>query len=209
LLNTNLNPASQSTRDEDLARQAQQGSGAAFEELVCRYEARIFAFVSHYCRNQEDAQEITQDAFVKAFHAIGTFNCAREFGPWLFTIARRKCTDRLRARRRFTGAPLPELQDPGHTPSELLLREEDGDQLWKQARELLPASQFEALWLRYMEEMNVRQIGQILRKTSTHVKVLLFRGRKALARKLEPARGRTGSPGRSLLVQAAPLIERM
>ena len=87
----------QSFTDEELARQTQAGSLVAFEELVYRYEGRIYGFVANCCRNGTDAREVTQDTFVRAFQAIGQFDLQRGFAPWLFTIARRKCIDHHRA----------------------------------------------------------------------------------------------------------------
>ena len=101
--------------DEELARETQAGSGslAAFEDLVYRYQQRIYAFVTHCCRNSADAQEVTQDTFVRAFQAIAQFDPRRGFAPWLFTIARRKCIDHHRAAPPAMAAgPMPELLDP-------------------------------------------------------------------------------------------------
>ena len=97
--------------DEELARQSQDGTLAAFEELVYRYEHRIYGFIANSCRNATDAREVTQDTFVRAFQAIGQFNCRRGFGPWLFTIARRKCIDHHRASLPAADESVPELAD--------------------------------------------------------------------------------------------------
>lgn len=171
--------------DEALARQAQAGSMDSFEELVHRYENRIYVFVTQFCRNAVDAREITQDTFVKASQSIDQFDARRSFAPWLFTIARRKCIDRHRASRPASDDPIPELADD-NDPAELLARREDGQNLWRSARRHLGDSQFQALWLRYAEDMDVEQIAQVLRKTRVHVKVLLFRARQILSRKLTP-----------------------
>src|SRR5580692_2625739 len=82
--------------DEELARQSQAGSLVAFEELVRRYERRIYGFIFQSCRRHADARELTQDAFVRAYQAIAQFDSRRAFAPWLFTIARRKCIDHFR-----------------------------------------------------------------------------------------------------------------
>jgi RNA polymerase sigma-70 factor (ECF subfamily) len=173
--------------DEELARRSQAGSLTAFEELVYRYESRIYGFVSDTCRSAVDAREVTQDTFVRAFQAIGQFDCGRGFGPWLFTIARRKCIDHHRAAPSAADEPMPELPD-NDDPAELLARQEERQSLWSLARRRLPKSQFEALWLRYAEEMSVAGIAQVLRRTQTHVKVLLFRARRVLARELKAGR---------------------
>src|SRR5262245_47115468 len=100
-----------SPSDEVLARRTQAGSMEAFEELVLRYEQRIYAFGCQTCRNGMDAAEITQETFVKAYQAIAQFDSKRRFAPWLFTIARRKCVDHFRAIRPTSNESEPELSD--------------------------------------------------------------------------------------------------
>lgn len=168
--------------DEELARQVQAGSMAAFEELVCRYEKRIFAFASRAHRGA-DAQEVAQETFVRAFRAIGHYNPCQPFAPWLFTIAHRKSIDLYRAAPPPATEPLPELLDPTN-PAELLAQREDRDALWHLARKRLPDMQFQALWLKYAESLDVAAIARVLHKTRTHVKVLLFRARQKLAAEL-------------------------
>ena len=182
----------QTCSDEELAGQTQAGSLAAFEELVYRYEGRIYGFVANSCRNGADAREVTQDTFVRAFQAIDQFDCRRGFGAWLFTIARRKCIDQFRAAPPLADEEVPELTDD-NDPAELLAQQEERQDLWGLARRRLPESQFQALWLRYAEGMSVAGIAQVLRKTQTHIKVLLFRARQVLGRELR-ARQMPGSP---------------
>ena len=185
-----MEPDNLMTSDEELARQSQAGSMAAFEELVRRYERRIYTFAAR-CGGAGDASEVTQDTFVRAYEALGDFDARRSFGAWLFTIARRKCIDR----HRLSGPVLvevPELVELDN-PAEQLAREEDEAAIWNRAARLLPPPQYEALWLRYAEEMSVVEISRVLRKTKTHVKVLLFRARKTLIRHLG-AKARRGAP---------------
>jgi len=173
--------------DVELARQTQAGSDVAFEELVRRYAHRVHAFVAQFCRNPADAREVTQDTFVKASQNMKQFDARREFAPWLFTIARRKCIDRHRVAPPATEDSPPERPDE-NDPAEQLARHEDQQHLWQIARRCLPEIQFQALWLRYAEDMDVPQIAQVLGKTRVHVKVLLFRARQILGGKLNPGR---------------------
>jgi RNA polymerase sigma-70 factor, ECF subfamily len=177
----------QSVTDEDLARQSQGGDLVAFEELVRRYEHRIYAFIFQSSGCDADAREVTQDTFVRAFEAIGKFDPTRSFATWLFTIARRKGIDCFRAKIPAGDQEIPERLD-GDDPAELLARREEAQHLWKQARASLPDGQFQALWLRYAEDMDIAEIANVLGKTQTHVKVLLFRARQKLAGELEPIR---------------------
>jgi RNA polymerase sigma-70 factor (ECF subfamily) len=183
----------QSCSDEELAAKAQAGSFAAFEGLVTRYERRIYGFVVRFCRNATDAGEITQDTFVRAFQAIAQFDPRHTFAAWLFTIARRKCIDHHRAAPPAADEPLPDLADTGD-PAEALASQEERQNLWHLARRALPDLQFQALWLRYGEDLDVAQTARVLRKTRTHVKVLLFRARQTLARELEGSLAGAGHP---------------
>jgi RNA polymerase sigma-70 factor (ECF subfamily) len=192
----------QSLSDEELARQSQAGSLVAFEQLVYRYEGRVHSFAAHLCRNATDAREITQDTFVKAFQSIGQFDSRRVFAPWLFTIARHQSIDRHRAATRFVEAPIPDEADDAD-PSELTARREEGHNLWRLARERLNDNQFQALWLHYAEDMEAAQIARVLGKTRVHVKVILFRARRILARALNPGRPQAGPAGSATPALAA------
>jgi len=181
--------------DEELARQSQDGSLTAFEELVRRYEGRIFAFATHGCGPGADAAGITQDTFVRAFRAIGQFDPRRGFGSWLFGIARNRCADHHRAAVPEISVEQPPDLPDADDPAELLARREEIQDIWRLARRCLPAVQFQAIWLRYAEDMSLAEIARALNKTQTHVKVLLFRARQALIRGQQSAERVAGQAG--------------
>ena len=182
--------------ETELVQQSQAGSLAAFEQLVYRYEHRIYAFVFQCCHNETDAAEITQETFLRAFQAIAQCDARRAFAAWLFTIARRKCIDHYRARPVPAEESAPEAEDH-EDPAELLARREEREALWQVARRRLPEVQFQVLWLHYVEDLDVAHIAQVLRKTRTHVKVLLFRARQSLRSELDNASGRGASSRKS------------
>jgi RNA polymerase sigma-70 factor (ECF subfamily) len=169
--------------DEELARQTRAGSLVAFEELVRRYGPRIYSFIAQTCRNRNDAAEITQDSFVRAFQGISRYDPSRKFAPWLFTLARHATVDHFR-RKPQVGQEPPTEEIDYNDPSELVARREDSLQLWRLARRHLPEIQFQVLWLHYAEDMSVAKVAQVLRKTRIHIKVLLYRARRALAQEL-------------------------
>jgi RNA polymerase sigma-70 factor, ECF subfamily len=179
-----VNAELQGLSDEELARQTKAGSLAAFEELLQRYERRIYAFVLQACRNSADAAEVTQETFVKAFRHIGLYNPRYAFRTWLFTIARRKCIDHHRAAPPPSDSAVPDRAD-GSDPAEVLAAQEDKDSLWALARRVLPPAQFQALWFSYAVEMKVEEIARVLGRTRTHVKVMLFRARRTLRRAID------------------------
>jgi RNA polymerase sigma-70 factor (ECF subfamily) len=88
----------------------------------------------------------------------------------------------------LSSEPIPELPD-NETPADSLASREELAAIWLLARRSLPEAQFQALWLRYAEEMELASIAAILRKTGTHVKVLLFRARQTLAGALARRQG--------------------
>ena len=174
--------------DEILAQEACQGALEAFDELVRRYQHRIYGFVLQSISNPADASEVTQDVFLRAFSALHQFHSGKVFSAWLFAIARNKTIDHLRSRTTVPDDPATEPDD-NYDPSELLARQEDQSQIWGRARQLLPDLHFQCLWLRYVEDLDVAQIATVLGKTKTHVKVLLFRARRLLAAGIRPPSG--------------------
>jgi RNA polymerase sigma-70 factor (ECF subfamily) len=181
-----------SVADEELARQTQGGSLEAFEELVSRYEHRLYAFAMQWRHNSTEAREVTQDAFVRAFQALAQFDAGRSFAPWLFAILRRKCVDYYRRSPPVAEETAPETPD-FDDPAELLSRREESEEVWRLARRHLGMDQYQAIWLRYAEDMDVSQIALVLGKSQTHVKVMLFRARRKLAKPLQRA-GRETPP---------------
>jgi len=173
--------------DADLARAAQDGSLASFEQLVYRYEGRMFSFLYQYCRNEADAADLTQEILVTAYTKLARYNPEQSFATWLFTIGRRKLIDHFRSRRPVEADAAPEGLDE-EDPALLLARREDQQELWRLARSVLTDIQFQTVWLKYAEELSVAQIALVLRRTQTHVKVILFRARAALATELSSRR---------------------
>lgn len=171
--------------DEELARLSRDGSFAAFEEIVRRFDQRIYAFVFQSCRCDADAREITQETFIRAFRALAQFDFTQSFAPWIFTIARRKCIDHFRARRTPAGSRvLEDAESDANDPASLLQSREEAQNLWSLARRVLPEIQHQALWLYYVEEMPMGEIARALGKSQTHVKVILLRARRSLAARL-------------------------
>src|SRR5436190_16752258 len=144
-----------STHERALTQRAVAVSLSAFEQLVSLYEKRIYGFVFQFCRNAADAQEITQDTFVRAFQALEQFDLRYPFGPWIFAIGRRKCIDFLRAQRPPCEHEIPEDADL-RDPALILSEREEGENLWELAQRKLSRLEFEVLWLKYVEEMEVR-----------------------------------------------------
>lgn len=174
----------QNVTDEQLAQRAAEDDWVSFDELVRRYEARIYRFAFNSCNHSTDAREVTQETFISVYQNLKKFDPTLSFATWLFTIARRKCIDRSRRPRREFLNEIPEAPDT-NDPATLIGKRESAADLWQAARRVLSDTQFQTLWLHYVEDLSVRDVARVMRRTTPHVKVLLFRARKLLARELE------------------------
>ncbi len=172
--------------DAQLAHKAVEGSLQAMETLVNRHHARIFRFLISKTQNRSDAEDLTQETFLKACRNIHKYNPKHPFSTWLYTIAQRLATSAWR-KHRPTTHDIPELTDSENTPNQNLQIHEEKNNLWTQARDILNHNQYSAIWLHYVEDMALTEIAVALRKSVPGVKLLLFRARKKLTNHLSPA----------------------
>lgn len=162
-----------------LVRRAQGGEVEAFAGLLERFETRVFHFVLRMLRNAHDAEDVTQDTFVKAWRHLASFRPENQFSTWLMTIARRTALNHLRARR--PTEELSELAEPvTESPRDTATNREHAESIWQVARRLKPA-QYEVLWLCYGEGFSMHEIARIMNTNSIRVRVLLHRARKRMA----------------------------
>ena len=161
----------------DLAARAAGGSIEAFEELAIQFEPRIYGFLYRQIGNAHDAQDLTQETFVRAWRGMHRFDPTRDFATWLFVIARRSASNHFRARR--VHVELNEDLAAETTPSF-----EEADEVWRAAKKLKP-NYYEALWLRYGEGFSVAQTARVMGLTTIYVKVILHRARNELARRMK------------------------
>jgi len=166
---------------EELAIEAKGGSKAHFSELVNRYGPRLYHFLRHKVSRDEDAEDLVQNTLVKAYQNLHRYNPSHLFSAWIFTIGRREAISYYRAQQRRRERPEPAPPEAVPNPLEMIIHREEKDNLWKRARQL-PEKQYDALWLRYAEDMSVKEIAKVLSLTQIHIKVLLYRGRSQLAK---------------------------
>lgn len=170
--------------DEELVRQAQDGNQEAFGRLVERHAGRVYACLRLWVGQAQDAEDLCQETFLKAYRALPRFRRDCSFGAWLLVIARRTASNFFRARR--PTEPLEEVRAPeavGPGPDEELGQTDLRGSVWEVARRLKPTF-FEVLWLHYHEDLGVEEIARVLRTTRVNVRVLLFRARRELAARL-------------------------
>jgi RNA polymerase sigma-70 factor (ECF subfamily) len=179
-------PVSESGRpepsSEQLAEKSQNGCRESFEALVERHGQRVFNFLWQLTRNRHDAEDLTQETFLKAFRNIQRYNPACSFASWLFVIAKRTGLSHFRSARPTEELP-EESEADALDPLAVLQEKEEKNSLWRLARRLKP-NQREALWLRYGEGFSIAETARVMNTNQIRVKVLLHRARKALARLL-------------------------
>lgn len=162
-----------------LVRAAAGGDVRAFEQLVHLHHRRVLNFVYQMTRQMQDAEDLTQQTFVKAFQHIHRVDAARPIINWLLTIARRTALNHFRSARKWEFMPA-ELPSDEPSPARQLEHQERSDNLWERARRVLSRREFEVLWLRFGEDMSTEETARIAGLTKIHVKVLVHRARQHL-----------------------------
>jgi len=193
-------------RDDEgaLVTAAKAGDLAAFDELVNRYERRIFRLTTHITQNREDAEDATQDAFLKAFQHLGTFQGGSRFYTWLVRIAVNEALMRLRRRRpnvvsldepaETDGEIIPrQIEDWAPTPEQRYARSEMNSILSGSIADLDPIFRTVFL-LRDVEGLSTEETADALGVSTPAVKSRLLRARLKLREKLSPYFERSAKP---------------
>ncbi len=180
-----------SASDRDVVGDVRRGDRETFGHLVHRYQGRLFRLVLMVVRQPAGAEEIVQEAFVRAYTHLDRYDDRQPFYPWLATIAVRLAQNWLRRHGRTVrreGAPLERVPEPAATAAVLtaLIANERSRQLW-QAVAALPSGERTSVILYYRDEMAVRDIARALGVTTGTIKTLLFRARRHLRERLEAA----------------------
>lgn len=177
--------------DEMLGKQAAAGQRQAFEEIVRRYSRPLAEFAAGKTVSWQDAEDIVQETFMRAFVNIKSFNPACSLKHWLFTIAYRLLVSSWRKKKtvRLSDEAAELLASPAVSDAT-----EDAALLWEAARQI-GTDAYTALWLRYRQEMPVEDVAKIMQKTNVSVRVLLHRARRQLAGALE-----NGRPERAMMI---------
>lgn len=176
-----------------------RGDSDAFGAIVERYQRRLFGLALMMTRDPAGAEEIAQDAFVRAFVHLDAYDDTRPFYPWISTIAVRLAQNWLVRRTRAgarEGAGLdPDVPVPadGVDPLSALITDEADRRLWRSVT-ALPSGERTAVILYYRQDMSVGDIARALGVTRGTIKTLLFRARKRLRHALGDAGAEKDTP---------------
>jgi RNA polymerase sigma-70 factor (ECF subfamily) len=172
-------------KDAALVDAARAGSSDAFGVLVDRYRAPVVRLAYRLTRDPDEAKDIAQDAFLRAFRRLDDFRPGRPFAGWLFVIARNASLDALRRRRRAAAVAPPEaLLELG--PEELALQEEEARRV-RAALDALPEHYRMVLELYYVSGLRYREIAEALHIPIGTVKTYISRAKRRLRVELDGA----------------------
>jgi len=187
-------------KDEQLASRAGQGDNWATEELIRRYHQKAYDIAYHMCSgDREEARDLTQEAFLRAFKNIRTFRGDSSFYTWFYRVVANTCLDAIRRRRLMDrvffwrsgqrgGGEFPEEIRDGTGKDLNPLTILSGKQLDRKVREVLaalPDKQRLAFQFKVFQDMSIREIAQVLGTAEGTVKSHLFRATRSLREALK------------------------
>jgi len=176
--------------DEEIINRILKGDQSAFALLVERYQNYVFTLVLRFSTSREDAEEIAQDVFVKAYRSLADFRGDSKFSTWLFTITRTTCLSFLRKKKldtqsldnERTGLQI-ENQESDFKANQV--EQKSRHAMLNQAIALLSPDDAQVLNLFYKGDQTLEEIGKIMRMDPNTVKVKLHRARHRLKEKME------------------------
>lgn len=177
-----------------LIKKAIEGDQAAYEKLVTRYRSGLYNMIYQMIKNREEAEDLVQETFMKAFNSLESYNECYAFSTWLYKIAFNHCIDAIRKKKLRTlpldkpiqlqaGEVHHQIRDESHSPEKVLLFAEKKN-LIKKSIEGLPERYRIAIILRHKEERSYEEISEILKIPLGTVKARIFRAREMLKKKL-------------------------
>jgi RNA polymerase sigma-70 factor (ECF subfamily) len=186
--------------DEELVEACQAGEASAFVVLVARWEDRIRGAAYRFLGSEEEARDVAQEAFLKAYRALGGFKREARFSSWLYQIATNLCRDRLRRRRTRGTVSLEALEETGpvimdpRPGADEWLQQLDIGRVVRRAVEALPEEQRVVVILKEYQELTFLEIAQALDVPLSTVKTRLYRGLGQLRLRLEREGMREAAP---------------
>ncbi|MBZ0327847.1 MAG: RNA polymerase sigma factor [Altibacter sp.] len=161
-----------------------QGDTQAFGVLVERYQDFIFTVVLRMLKIREEAEEVAQDAFIKAFESLSSFRGESKFSSWLYSIAYRKALDRLRKNKKYVATELIEEITEGNLESIEnalgYLEDQERKQIIQECITQLPKAEAAIITFYYFEDQSVKEVAAITGLSEDNIKIKLYRSRKKL-----------------------------
>ncbi len=176
-------------REKLLIDRARSGDRVALRELIDLHKDRLFAFIWRMVRDHHEAEDVCQDAFLKAFSSLDSFSSEYRFSTWLFTIGYRVCLNRLRKKRVFSsGIDLGDFQSASAASASSIAESDEAARIragvWDSVDQLSPPQRATIL-LFYRNGLGCHEIARVLQTPVATVKSHLHRARARLRELLE------------------------
>ena len=176
--------------DTEIIKSVLNGDQQAYAGLVSRYQNYVFTLVLRFIKNREDAEELSQDIFIKAYRALSNFRGESKFSTWLYTIANTTCITFLRKKKLEIHSldnekvfETADSKDSGFSANQV--EQKSKINMVNKAIALLNPDDAEILTLFYKAEQSLEEIGSILNLEANTAKVRLHRARGRLKEKME------------------------
>jgi RNA polymerase sigma-70 factor (ECF subfamily) len=173
--------------DATLVAMTLGGNSEAFATLVERYDRAVYHLAYRTVRNPEEARDVAQEAFFKAFRSLRTFKPGAKFSTWIFSITYHACCDRLNRRKRYSNEEFPERADAAPGPESQTVAADQARRL-RAAIEALPEKYRTAITLYHLQGRQYEEIAQVLGIPLGTVKTHLFRAKEQLRKLLDDER---------------------
>jgi RNA polymerase sigma-70 factor, ECF subfamily len=170
--------------DGVLVAAALRGDAEAFAQLVTRYERPVYHLAYRTLKDAEEARDITQESFLRAYRSLRSFRPSAKFSTWIFAIAYHACCDRLKRVRRQSDEALPERADPAPGPEHLVIALDRAQRL-RDAIDSLPEKYRTVITLYHLQGRQYEEIARVLELPMGTVKTHLFRAKEQLRRILQ------------------------
>jgi len=160
-----------------------KGQTNYFSYIVERYQDIVFSIALKVLRNREDAEEMAQESFIKAYKSLHTFKGNAKFSTWLYRITYNSCISEVRKKKiHFASTDDIEIKDETQELNLDGIPEENRARVIKTAIEKLPEEEYTLVLLYYFEEQSVEEISKVTKLSESNTKVKLYRARKKLYR---------------------------
>jgi len=181
--------------EQDWVTRARAGDQAAFTQLVETYQTAIYNLCYRMLGDAGEAEESAQESFLRAYTRLGSYDPARPFKTWLFSIASHYCIDRLRKRRLIwlsiedeALTPHPALHEPNPGPEEMTVRREQRELIQSMLAKLSPEDR-NVVVMRYWQDLSYEEIAEATSTTVSAVKSRLHRARGSVSEMLRATSG--------------------
>lgn len=157
------------------------GQTGYFSNIVEKYQDIVFSIALKVLKNREDAEEMAQESFIKAYKSLHTFKGTAKFSTWLYRIVYNTCISEVRKKKQyFVSTDDVQIEDETEELQLDGIPEENRAKCVKAALEKLPEDEYTLILLYYFEDQSVEEISKVTRLSESNVKVKLFRARKRL-----------------------------